>query len=58
MNELQEFHLRQISSNKKAQLTVGAVILVLLAGLGAHAYKLEVSAQPHYVVPNNHLPSP
>lgn len=58
MKELQEFHHRQVSSNKNAQLLVGTVILVLLAGLGAYAYKVEVSAQPHYAVPNNHLPSP
>ena len=58
MNKLQEFHLRQTSSNKKTQLTIGAIILMLLAGLGAYAYKLDVSAQPHYAVPNSHLPSP
>ena len=58
MNKLQEFHHRQASSNRKAQLTVGAAILALLAGLGAYAYRLDVSAQPHHAVPNDHLPSP
>jgi len=58
MNELQEFHRGQKSSNRKAQLTVGAIILVILAGLGVYAYRLEVASQPHYAVPNSHLPSP
>ena len=58
MKELQEFHHGQASSNRKTQLAVGAVMLVLLAGLGAYAYRIDVAAQPHHAVPNYHLPSP
>jgi hypothetical protein len=42
----------------QAELTVGAIIIVALAGLGSYAYKLDVTSQPHPVVPDNHLPMP
>ena len=58
MEELQEFHQKQTSSNKEAKLIVGAVIIALLAGLGTYTYKLGVSSQSHSLVPDDHLPSP
>lgn len=58
MTELQEFHQKISTSNRQAKLIIGAIILVLLAGLGTYAYRLEVRAQPHPVVADNNLPSP
>jgi len=58
MREFGEFHRRQTSGNRKAQLTIGVVILVLLAGLGVYAYRLDISSQQHQAVPDTNLPSP
>jgi hypothetical protein len=58
MDQLQEFHRHKTTSNRRAKFTVGAVIFVLLAALGAYGYRLEVSSQLHPAVPDNHLPSP
>jgi hypothetical protein len=58
MREFGEFHHRQTWGNRKAQLTIGVVILVLLAGLGVYAYRLDISARPHQMVPDTNLPSP
>jgi hypothetical protein len=58
MREFAEFHHGQTSGNRKVQLTIGVVILVLLAGLGVYAYRLDISAQPHQAVPDTNLPSP
>ena len=56
MNEFKEFHHRQTTSNRTAQLTIGAVILALVAGFGIYANNDE-PARPHSAVPDNHLPS-
>ena len=57
MTSFQDFHHRPASSNRGVQLSIGAIILALLAGLGVYAYS-NMPVQPHSAVWDKNLPSP
>jgi hypothetical protein len=58
MQDLREFHNNATSNSREIKIAIGAVFLIIVAGLSAYGYRLIVSSAPHQIVSNNHLPSP
>lgn len=57
MNNMQEFHHGHKPANRVAQVVIGIVFLVILAGIGVYAVR-DLPARPHTAVSDNNLPSP